>query len=143
MKHSKCCETLLPLYIGAMLHAKTRKKELVENFFELGLSVSYERVLHLSSDLGNAVSQQFKDNQVVCSPQLRVNLFTTAAVDNIDHNPSSSTSDSSFHGTAISVIQHPDFSGDRDKLSPLIINHRPESALKHFLPFIHASTQSQ
>ena len=34
------------------------------------------------------------------------NLFTTGAVDNIDHNPSSATEKSSFHGTAISLMQH-------------------------------------
>ena len=34
-------------------------------------------------------------------------MFTTAAVDNIDHNPSSTTSSDSFHGTAISLVQHP------------------------------------
>jgi hypothetical protein len=34
-------------------------------------------------------------------------VFTTAAVDNVDHNPSSTTSKSSFHGTGISIFQHP------------------------------------
>ena len=31
----------------------------------------------------------------------------TAALDNIDHNPSSTSSHDSFHGTAISLAQHP------------------------------------
>lgn len=34
-------------------------------------------------------------------------MFTTAACDNIDHNPSSVTAKDSFHGTGISLIQHP------------------------------------
>ena len=34
-------------------------------------------------------------------------LFTTAAIDNIDHNPSSTSSHDSFHGTGISLFQHP------------------------------------
>jgi hypothetical protein len=33
-------------------------------------------------------------------------LFTTAAMDNIDHNPGSSTATDSFHGTSISLAQH-------------------------------------
>jgi len=33
--------------------------------------------------------------------------FSIAAVDNIDHNVSSNTAVSSFHGTAMSVIQFP------------------------------------
>jgi len=35
-------------------------------------------------------------------------IFTTGAVDNIDHNPSSRTAKDSFHGTAITLTQHPD-----------------------------------
>ncbi|VDI53243.1 Hypothetical predicted protein [Mytilus galloprovincialis] len=34
-------------------------------------------------------------------------VFTTAAVDIIDHNPSSTTSKSAFHGTGIFIFQHP------------------------------------
>ena len=40
-------------------------------------------------------------------PVLRKGLFTVAAGDNIDHNLSSSTAKSSFHGTAISLMQFP------------------------------------
>ena len=35
------------------------------------------------------------------------NVFTTATVDNIDHNTSSTTAVSSLHGTSIPLIQHP------------------------------------
>ena len=38
---------------------------------------------------------------------MKKNLFTTTAVDNIDHNPSSSIASDSFHGTGISLLQHP------------------------------------
>lgn len=34
-------------------------------------------------------------------------LFTTGAYDNIDHNPSATTAKGSFHGTGISLFQHP------------------------------------
>ena len=44
---------------------------------------------------------------VVCPPKLHQGLFTTGAVDNIDHNPSSATAKDSFHGTGASLIQHP------------------------------------
>ena len=35
-------------------------------------------------------------------------FFTSAAIDNIDHSPSSNTAKSSFHGTSISIFKHPD-----------------------------------
>ena len=41
-------------------------------------------------------------------PQLKGGLFTTAAVDNIDHNSSSTSAHDSFHGTGISLFQHQD-----------------------------------
>jgi hypothetical protein len=42
---------------------------------------------------------------------MRGDVFKTSAVDNIDHNPSSTTSKESFHGTGISLLQHPVFVG--------------------------------
>ena len=90
-----------------MLHAHTRKRELVDKFFHLGLSISYDRVLRLSAEMGNSVCQRFHMEKVVCPPTLRGDVFTTAAVDNIDHNPSVTTAKDSLHGTAISSLQHP------------------------------------
>ena len=43
----------------------------------------------------------------MCPTKLRDGLFTTAGVDNIDHNPTSTRAHDSFHGTAISLVQHP------------------------------------
>ena len=45
--HTRHCinqETPLPLYVGLMLHAHTRKKELVDTLHGLGISISYDRV---------------------------------------------------------------------------------------------------
>lgn len=89
------------------VHAQTRKKELVDGLFTLGLSISYSRVLEISSDLAGKACCQFEKDGVVCPMKLRFGLFTTAAVDNLDHNPSSTTAKDSFHGTAVSIFQHP------------------------------------
>ena len=47
-------ETPLPLFLGAYVHVKTRSKELVDLLYKTGLSVSYDRVLAVSSDLANS-----------------------------------------------------------------------------------------
>ena len=39
-------------------------------------------------------------------------LFTTAVIDNIDHNPSSTTATDALHGKGISLSQHPRNYGD-------------------------------
>jgi hypothetical protein len=47
-------ETPLTLYIGMMIHAKTRNREVIDTLFKLGLSVAYDRVLGISTNLANA-----------------------------------------------------------------------------------------
>ena len=104
--HSKERKTPLPIYLGVMIHTKTRKRELVDDLFELGISVSYDRVLEISADLSSNVCQQYMRAKIVCIPKLKCGLFTTAAVDNIDQNPSSTSAQDSFHATGISLFQH-------------------------------------
>ena len=57
--------------------------------------------------MANTVCQLSEQEGVVCAMKLRKYIFTTGNVDNIDHNPSSRTANDSFHGTAISLTQHP------------------------------------
>jgi hypothetical protein len=105
--HTVDREPPLPVYLGLLIHAETRKRNLVEKFHNLGISVSYDRVLSLSTEMGNNICARFEAENVVCPLKLRMGLFTTSAVDNIDHNPSSTTAQGSFHGTGISLFQHP------------------------------------
>ena len=106
VRHSLAQETPLLIYVGLQVHAHTRKRELIDNLSHLGMSISYDRVLRLSTEMGNAVCKMYELQNIVCPPTMRGNLFTTAAVDNIDHNPSSTTAKHSFHGTSISMLQH-------------------------------------
>lgn len=106
-RHNRKRESPLPIYVGLKIHGLTRGRNLIDTLFNLGLCISYDRVLGISTDVANAVCDRFERDGVVCPPVLRNGLFTTAGYDNIDHNPSSTTSRDSFHGTAISLIQHP------------------------------------
>ena len=108
VRHTREQETQLPLYVGLAVHAATRKKRLVDKLYSLGLSISYDRVLSLLDSLTYAVCHQSELEHVVYPAHLKTNIFTTAAVDNIDHNPSSTSARSSFHGTGLSLHQHPD-----------------------------------
>jgi len=130
VRHATAQETPLPIYIGLMLHAHTRKKELVDKLAHMGISISYDRVLSLSAQLGNSACRLYHQEQVVCPPKMRGMVFTTAAVDNIDHNPSSTTSKQSFHGTAISLVQHPAFHGAGVDRGINILGGSNESGLK-------------
>ena len=104
------CNTMseppLPIYVGLLLHGETRKRSLVDKYYDLCISVSYDRVSSISADLGNDISELYKSEGVVCPRQLRREVFTTASYDNIDHNPSSNTALGALHGTAISLFQY-------------------------------------
>ena len=104
--HSKTRETPSSVYFGTLIHCQTRKKDLLDKLFHLGLCISYDRVLETSSNLANTLCQIYEEKDSVCPPTLKNNVFTTAAVDNIDHNPSSTTAKDSFHGTSLSLFQH-------------------------------------
>ena len=95
--HSKTRETPLSVHLGALLHFQTRKEGLADKLFHLGLCISYDRVLEISSNLANTLCQIYEEEGSVCPPSLKNDVFTAAAVDNIDHNPSSTTS----------LFQHP------------------------------------
>ena len=106
-RHTREKECPLPIYVALKIHGATRGRSLIDAMFGMGLCISYDRLLALSTDIANSVCTQFENDGVVCPPKLRGGLFTTAAVDNIDHNPSSTSAHDSFHGTAISLVQHP------------------------------------
>ena len=99
-------------YRGMMLLAHTRTRALIDRLSYLGISLSYDRVLQLSTQMEKSVCQQFHREQVIFPPTMCGKVFTTATIDNIDHNPSSTTAKESFHGTGISLLQHPSFAGE-------------------------------
>ena len=128
--HSSDCKLPLPIYLGLMTHAETRKRTLVDKLYNLGLSMSYDRVLELSTDMGNSAYARFESEGVVFLPKLLKAVFTTAAVDNIDHNPSSVTAQGAFHGTGISLFQHPTSDTLGEEREVVSIDNQP-SKTKH------------
>ena len=105
--HAKTRETPLGIYISLTIYFRTRQRDLIDKLSEQGLCISYSRTLEIVTQLGNSVYSRFEEEQCVCPPKLKEDLFTVEAVDNIDHNTSSLRSKDSFHGTAISLMQFP------------------------------------
>ena len=62
------------------------------------------RIMELENALGTSVCEQFRREGIVCPAKLPNGLYTVAAYDNLDYNPSSSTSHDSFHGTRVSLF---------------------------------------
>ena len=120
-RHSLDREPPLPLYIGMMIHTETRSKKTVTELHDMGLSVSYDRILQLEDKLATAVCEDFRDKGVVVPAQLRCGVFTAGALDNLDHKPSSTTAKGSFHGTGISVFQFPTSSNLGEKQNDITL----------------------
>ncbi len=75
--------------------------------FRAILSVCYDRILQLEKQIASSLCEHANETGVVCPSQLRHGLFTVGALDNLDHNPSSTTAKDSFHGTGISLFHFP------------------------------------
>ena len=84
-RHSQDRETPLPMYLGIMVHTKNRKKALVDTLFNLGLCISYDRVLDVSTELGNKVCLYYElsvllNSRVVCLLMQQLTISTTIPV---------------------------------------------------------------
>ena len=83
----------------------SRNKTPIEQLNTMGLSISYDRIRQLENQLAVSACERFKDDDVVIPACLRKGLFTVGALDNLNHNPTSTTSSDLFHGTGISLFQ--------------------------------------
>ena len=149
-RHSSQREPAFPVYLGLSVYSKYRKEALVDLLFENGLSVSYDRVLEISNAFGESAINTFERNGTVCPLNMKKDIFTTAAIDNIDHNPSAASAKSSFHGTSMSLFQHTPSQGISQeqlimvkekvkKISPLpdhYTNVKPASFIDQPIPLV-------
>ena len=105
--HSKMREPPLPIYLAMLIHSsETRNLSLIKKASSLGLCISKDRLESLSVSMGNTAIEYYEKNGVLAPVSLRKGLFCTAAVDNIDVSPKSSTATTSVRGTAASIHQH-------------------------------------
>ena len=106
-RHTKNKEPPLPVYLGLYIHTITRSRKIIDNLFKHGIAINYDRVMTLEKQLSTAICKRFEEENIVCPPNLRKGIFTVGAIDNIDNNPSSTTSKGSLHGTGMSIFQFP------------------------------------
>ena len=125
-------EPSLPIYVGLSIHHMTRSKKLIQQLYQIGVCVSYDRVLELEDWIASSVCERFEEDGVVTPACLRKGLFTVGALDNLDHNPSSTTVVDAFHGTGVSLFQFPTKANPGEDRPPVIIP--PLQSSQHSLP---------
>ena len=133
------CEPPLAVFLALNLHSQTRSKKLVQLLHQYCLSISYKRVLNMEIGYAQANAERAHNNgDIVCPSNLRHKIFTVAALDNLDHNPTSRTATSSFHGTGISMFQFPSVENPGLDQEPMEISfHRPPSSKGPMLPTLY------
>ena len=82
------------------MFSATRSSEIIDILHALGLCVSYDKILHITQGLGEALLQLFHDNDAVIPGLLRTGLLTVGAKNNIDKNTLCTISKSHYHGTS-------------------------------------------
>lgn len=106
IRHSRDREMPFPLYHGIKLHGDARFKHQIENAHHLGLSVSYDRVMEVKTQVARAVCKRHTEDGIVLPTNTRLSVFTTHDVDNLDSNKTGNLSRGDFHGTCITVTNH-------------------------------------
>lgn len=64
--HTRDKECPLPIYAALKIHGATRDRFLIDAFFKLGVYISYDRVLSISTDIANSVIARYEREAVVC-----------------------------------------------------------------------------
>ena len=64
------------------------------------MCISYDRVLEISTQPGDSVVSTYLEEGVVCPAVSQKGISSTSAVDSMDHNPSATTTTTSFNGTS-------------------------------------------
>ena len=73
-----------------------------------------------------------KTVNIVSPSILRLYLFTTHAIDKVDHNPSSRSAKDSFYETAITTTQHLEHEGDGNQRQIYPFEKSKEYTLRKF-----------
>ena len=62
LRHSSLRQPPLPIYISLNVHSLTRCKKLITELYQLGLSVSYDRLIEIEDWLATAVAKRFEED---------------------------------------------------------------------------------
>ena len=115
MKHKKSETTRMTaempqqLAIGLAVHQAVRSKELISLLHRFGMSVDYNRVLRVESQIESNVLQRMEQNDsVYLPPDIVKGRYVFFAIDNVDFAEDTPDGKRTFHGTAMAIYQRAD-----------------------------------
>ena len=98
-------ETSVNIYVGLKLYSTVRSRTLIDCLFQLGICISYDKILSITKSLYEALRNAFSQYKVFLPTNLKKGCFTMSAKDNIDKNATANLVRSHVHGTGISLFQ--------------------------------------
>ena len=100
-------ETPLTVGLGLHLHKSTRSKDFVELISDLGLCISYDKIIKIENFIANSVTQRIKENNRVYIPSNIVRgVPIHFAIDNCDFKNDNPDRKNESQDTAQVVIQN-------------------------------------
>lgn len=119
IRHRVEHETPFVLYKGLKMHGEARLKKQIENAHQVGMSVSYDRVMEVKRAVARAVCKRHAEDGVVLPTNMRRNVFVTYDMDNLDSHSKGNFSQDEFHGTALSATNHLSWENQGEQRDPI------------------------
>ena len=114
--HDKEKETSINIYVGLKLYSTVRSRTFIDCLFQLGICVSYNRILLITKSLYEALRTTFDHYKIFLPTNLKKGCFAVSAKNNIDKNVTPNLVQSHFHSTGISLFQLRDHENQRKSL---------------------------
>ena len=106
-RHVKERETPIPVYVGLKLYASLRTKTVIQRFFSLRLSISYDRCLSICNKVSLNMMKMYDLEGVFVASHLTLETFTITAKNNINLNAISTKMKKHFHELSMTTMQFP------------------------------------
>ena len=98
-------ETSINIYVVLKLYSTVRSQTLIDCLFQLGICISYDRILSITKSLYETLRTTIGHYKIFLPTNLKKGNFTVFAIGNIDKNVTANLAQSHFHGTGISLFQ--------------------------------------
>ena len=105
------------LAVGLAINQSFRSKELVNRLYGFGMTVEYNRLLRVESQIESAVINRMEQNGgLYIPPELVQGRHFFFAVDNVDFSEDTYNGKNTLHGTAMAIYQRCDKNDERLEL---------------------------
>ena len=131
-------ETPFAVGLGLHVHKETRSKKIINCLSDLGLSIDYDRVMKIETEIANCVTDIINENDGVYVPHtILKDKAIYFAIDNTDFHNDTPDGTGEFHGTGQILFQKAD--SKAKTLEKCKITRSNKTTMKYqYNPFIYS-----